>query len=67
MQNHPLYFCKKHSTVEIEKVWQKEYGSNIIFNHGSNMSSGTAIILPRNITFDILNIFRCENGRWNRN
>ena len=36
-----------HSSLEDEKTWKMEWGSEIIFSHGSAHQAGTAILLPR--------------------
>ena len=52
-----------HSTPDMEATWKKEYGSNIIFNHGSSKSGGTAILIPKNVDVNVLKIERFQNGR----
>ena len=52
-----------HSTVEIEKIWEHEWGGKIIYSHGTSAARGIAILTSKEIFATISNIFRDEEGR----
>ena len=44
-QNHLMSsFCKKHSTIKTQKLWQLEWGGNVLFLNGTNNSKGLAML-----------------------
>jgi hypothetical protein len=45
----------KTSTTELENTWKQEWGSDIIFSHGSSNSKGVDILLPKQVNYTILN------------
>ena len=52
-----------HSTAEIEQQWRNEWGSPIFFSHGSALSGGVAILIPRRFTGSIQGRLSDEEGR----
>ena len=52
-----------HSTPEIEKIWEAEWGGKIIFAHGSSQSRGIAILMSKQFYGKISNIVKCIEGR----
>ena len=61
-----VFLQETHSLKSDEKKWEKEWGSKVIFSHGSNNSQGVAILFPVNTTFEYsLNNTECDrNGRF---
>lgn len=52
-----------HSNETDEVLWQKEWGSKILFCHGTNHSRGVAILFPHKMNV-IINKYSCDiNGR----
>ena len=45
---HVVCIQETHSSPEIEQQWRNEWGSEVIFSHGSVLVAGVAILLPRN-------------------
>ena len=45
-KNAFVFLQETHSLVSDENQWQTEWGSDIIFSHGSNNSRGVAILFP---------------------
>ena len=58
-----VFLQETHSVENDNKIWQKEWGSEIFMSHGSSNSRGVAILLPLNYTFNILNIISSNDGR----
>lgn len=42
-----------HSTPNDEKMWSKEWGRKIFFNHGSSASKGVAVLLNKNNPLEV--------------
>ena len=51
------------STPSSEEQWEKEWGGNIVFNHGTNKSKGVAILFPSSIKVDINQCLKDNEGR----
>ena len=67
-QNHAgseciIFLQETHSVENDDKIWQREWGSEILMSHGSSSSRGVAILLPVNYTFNILNFTSSNDGR----
>ena len=52
-----------HSTVEVEQQWENEWGSKVLYSHGSTLSAGVAILLPRHFAATIQRIVCDDDGR----
>ena len=52
-----------HSLEKYEKQWKAEWGSDIIFSHGSYNSCGVAILLDSKFDYKIKDVQRDKNGR----
>ena len=52
-----------HSTAEIEQQWRNEWGSPVFFSHGSALSGGVAILIPRRFTGSINGRLSDDEGR----
>ena len=52
-----------HSTLTCEEQWLREWDGTIIFNHGTNMSKGVAIVIPKSMEFTINKQVSDNNGR----
>lgn len=53
-----------HSLPGDESIWSNEWGSKIIFSHGSNFSKGTAILFHRDFPYKVENVRLDINGRY---
>ena len=62
-QKHIILIQETHSTSEIEQQWNNEWGSKVIFSHGSALSAGVALLLPRNFSGLIEGHISDEDGR----
>ena len=58
-----VFLQETHSSKVDEDTWQKEWGSKIIFGHGSTNSRGVAIMFPMHFNFDIIQIVTDIDGR----
>ena len=58
-----LILQETHSTVEVERVWESEWGGKIIYTHGDNMSKGLAVLTTKKAYDAISNIYRDLDGR----
>ena len=48
------------STIQVENKWRNEWGGSVIFNHGSNHSRGTMILIRSGFDF-VINNTVCDN------
>ena len=53
-----------HSITDVEKQWKKDWGYDIIYNHGTSKSKGVAILLDNKHDYDILDLVSDEQGRF---
>ena len=62
---HFVLLQETHSTLFDENIWQKEWGADIIFSHGTNDSKGVAILLPSCNSYKVETekSWRDDNGR----
>ena len=58
-----IFLQETHSTKSCERRWRMEFGGRIFFDHGTSESRGVAIVIDRNINFDVLNVVRSGSGR----
>ena len=61
--NHVVTLQETHSSVDVEAAWQSEWGSTIIFTHGTAHQAGVAILLPRTFRGDIHDKHMDAGGR----
>ena len=61
--NHIVILQETHSTPDVETIWQNEWGSTIIFSHGTVQQAGVAILMPRSYRGTIRDKFTCTEGR----
>ena len=53
-----------HSTKEIEKIYNTQWGSKIWFSHGSSQARGVAILFNKNLDYSIHNVILDTAGRY---
>ena len=53
-----------HCTRVVERIWQAEWGSRIIFSNGESNSRGVAILINRNLDCVVCSIQRDLEGRF---
>ena len=58
-----LILQETHSTPEIEKVWENEWGGKIFFSHGAANARGVAVLAKKEWKNKITNIYIDKNGR----
>ena len=58
-----IFLQETHSTILDETVWQREWGSKIIFSHGSSKSCGVAIMFPLKFNIEVVKIASNIEGR----
>ena len=63
-RQHFAVLQETHSTPDCEQCWRSEWGSNVLFSHGSNLSKGVCILVPRGFgsSAEILNCGTCLVG-----
>ena len=64
-KNSLVFLQETHSTKLDEKIWEKEWGSKILYSHGTSNSRGVAILLPETYNFEILEHEEDPLGRKN--
>ena len=52
-----------HSTPDVEQKWTDEWGSDIVFNHGSSNQNGVAILFPPTIDYSVKYRYQDNDGR----
>ena len=52
-----------HATKKIQKIWANEWGSQIVFNNGTNNSRGVAILFHRGLKYQLHRTLRDNEGR----
>lgn len=52
-----------HATSAVEKIWGKEWGGASFFNNGTRSSRGVAILVNRNLSFNVCSINTDDHGR----
>ena len=65
LKNEEIIFLQEtHSTSEVEKQWEREWGGKIFFSHGKSNSTGVAILVKSTIGgTEPINIERDTLGR----
>ena len=61
--NSFIYLQETHSVLKDEPIWQREWGSKIVFGHGTSLSRGVAILFPQNYDCDIISENAFCDGR----
>ena len=60
-----IHFIQEtHSTPSDEEKWQKEWGGQIIFSHGTHNSKGVAILFPHNSNYSLTSKLVDNEGRF---
>ncbi len=62
--NSFIFLQETHSSKDIEIIWSREWGGEIIYAHGSTSSRGVAILCPHNIEYKLDKIIADTNGRY---
>ena len=57
------FLQETHSSVKDEKIWNDEFGGQLVFSHGKTNSCGIAIGFVGTKALNILNIKRDDLGR----
>ena len=58
-----VFLQETHSLPKDETSWERDWGSKIVFGHGSSTSKGVAIMFPQKYNCEVLNPSACDNGR----
>ena len=58
-----LILLETHSTPEVERIWESEWGGKAIYAHGTSNSKGTAVFLKKDLLGKVSNIYRDMEGR----
>ena len=53
-----------HSTVKVEKLWEIKWGNKIEWLHRTNKSRGLAILLKRNLNYNLIITYQHPHGRF---
>ena len=46
-RNHIVILLETHSSSDNEAIWQNEWGSPVLFSHGTVHQAGVAVFIPR--------------------
>ena len=55
------FLQETHSTENDEKIWESEWGGQIVFSHGTNQARGVCILLDKKLDYKILSIDKINN------
>ena len=58
-----IFLQETHSNVKDEIIWEREWGSKILFSHGTNTSKGVAILFPQKYNYAIMNIISIDGRK----
>ena len=53
-----------HSTARDVCYWKSEWGGEIVFSHGTNLSKGVAILFNPRLSIDTVDVNSDQNGRY---
>ena len=59
-----IFLQETHSQVQTEKFWSNEWGSKILFSHGTANSRGVAILFTKGIEFEVEDTIIDPEGRF---
>lgn len=59
-----IFLQETHSTATTEQQWEKEWGSNIIFAHGTSSARGVAILFPQKYNVKVNSKISDKEGRY---
>ena len=59
-----VFLQETHSSIQTEKMWRSEWGSKVLFSHGTSNSRGVAILFPNNIEYTIKKTISDTEGRF---
>ena len=60
---HIVCLQETHSTLEVERQWENEWGFKVLYSHGSALSAGVAILLPRQFAGTFQRMICDDDGR----
>lgn len=58
------FLQETHSVVKDESFWSNQWGSKIIYCHGSNNSAGVMILFNQHFNYTVLESHCSDEGRW---
>ena len=61
---HIVCFQETHSTKDIEKKWEDEWGSKIFFSHCTSKSAGVCILFKKGDDIEVNDTISDANGRY---
>nr|CAB3264531.1 pol-like protein [Phallusia mammillata] len=61
---HISLIQETHCSHKHEKLWQMEWGGEIVWAHGTNRSKGVAILFSKNLTYSVIEQAADPNGRF---
>ncbi|CAC5412116.1 unnamed protein product [Mytilus coruscus] len=59
-----ICFQETHSSKDVEKIWEEEWGNTCIFCHHNNRSAGVSIMFKKGLDFTIHDTKFDQNGRY---
>ena len=59
-----IFFIQEtHSIEQLEKIWRQQWDGPIFFQHGKSNSRGVAILVTKNIDFEVNAIDSADDAR----
>ena len=59
-----VFLQETHATLETESLWNLEWGSPILFSHGTSRAKGVAILFSNNLNYCMEHVEFVDNGRF---
>ena len=64
MKSDIVFLQETHSTQEVEKQWQREWGGKMLFSHGANNARGVMILVRNGFDFNVETVKIDKQGRF---
>ena len=59
-----LFLQETHSQESKIKQWEEDFNGKFFYSHGTTSSRGAAIVVPNNISLEVIDISHDDNGRF---
>ena len=59
-----IFLQETYSTKKVVNVWEKEWKGDMYFSHGSNHSKGVAVLVNKNVDYEVNECICDNNGRY---
>ena len=64
MKSDMIFLQETHSTQEIERHWEREWGGKMLFSHGANNARGVIILVRNGFDYNVDTVKIDSQGRF---